>query len=856
MNRKAAPSIIYTTLAAVLLLVLYEAANAFIFTGQWHSRLISILLCAAIAAVILELIARRRTRARGGGFEIDGPADRKDDAHKELAFLQRLIDTIPNPVFYKDLQGRYLGCNKAFAEFFGVDGRAIIGRTIHDIAPPEFADSAVTRDRSIGDDREIMMYESSVRHADGSMRNVVFNKAAFTQGSGELAGIVGVLVDVTAYRKTEEMLRASEERYRTLIHDINEYVYRVEYRGGVVVSTYHSPRCRDITGYTPEEYAADQDLWYRMVHEDDRERVAQFFNDIMNNLNPPPIEHRIIHKDGSIRWISNTSTAVADAVGKIIHLDGFILDITRRKQAEEALRESEERYRALVENVNDVIYTLDMEGRFTYVSPVIEQFSAYRMKDLIGRSFVDFIHPEDLPGLTESFGRTARGEIEPFEYRIFDKDGSVRYIRTSSRLLVRGGAVSGITGVMTDITERKRVEEELKHYREQLEELVKVRTAQLESANMKLTQEVEERRRAEEELRASEVKHLTVLEASTDAIFLETLDGKILDCNKAACEMYGYTKEEMLSHRVADLVPQELVNDLPGVIVSEIEKGSFFAEVINRRKDGSLFPCELSTRVVVIEGLKLVVAFVRDITERKKAQEKLREAAEELERSNAELERFAYVVSHDLQQPLATAGAYIRRLDRLYSGTLDADAARYLRVAIDEISQMEQMIKGLLDYSRIGIRGVERGLVDCESVLRIALGNLHADIKASGASVTHGPMPQITANELHLMQLFQNLIGNAIKFRGEEPPRVHISARKSGDAWLFSVRDNGIGIEADDTDRIFQIFERIAGGREYSGTGIGLSICKNIVERHNGRIWAESKPGEGSTFYFTIPYGE
>ncbi len=506
-----------------------------------------------------------------------------------------------------------------------------------------------------------------------------------------------------------------------------------------------------------------------------------------------------------------------------------------------------------MENVNDVIYTLDMEGRFTYVSPVLEQFSGYKTSDLIGRNFVEFIHPDDLPALVESFSRTARGEIEPFEFRIFDRDGSVRYIRTSSRLIVKGGAVTGIGAVMTDITERKRVEEELKNYREQLEELVKVRTAQLESANMKLTQEVEERRRAEEELRASEVKHLTVLEASTDAIFLETLDGRILDCNNAACDMYGYTKEELLARGVADLLPEEYAAGLPDTVASEIEKGSFFAEVYNRRKDGSVFPCEVSTRVVVIEGLKLVVAFIRDITERKSAQERLREAAEDLARSNAELERFAYVVSHDLQQPLTTAGAYIRRLDKRFGDQLDADAGRYVRVAIDEVSQMERMIKGLLDYSRIGIRDGGRAPVDCENALSTALGNLRADIKAGNASVTRDPMPRISASELHIIQLFQNLIGNAIKFRGEEPPRVHVSAQRSGGGWLFSIRDNGIGIEAGDTERIFQIFERIAGGREYSGTGIGLSICKNIVERHNGRIWAESKPGDGSIFYFTIP---
>jgi len=241
--------------------------------------------------------------------------------------------------------------------------------------------------------------------------------------------------------------------------------------------------------------------------------------------------------------------------------------------------------------------------------------------------------------------------------------------------------------------------------------------------------------------------------------------------------------------------------------------------------------------------------------ERKRAEEALQRTMAELERSNAELEQFAYIISHDLQEPLRMVASYTQLLEKRYKGKLDADADEFIAYAVDGARRMHNMIQSLLSYSRVGTRGKPFEPTECESVFEQALANLKLTIDESGAGVTHDPLPRVTADETQLIQLFQNLLGNAIKFRGEEQPRIHVSAKEDSNDCLFSLSDNGIGINPEYFDRIFVIFQRLHGREEYPGTGIGLSVCKRIVERHGGRIWVESQPGEGSTFHFAIPKG-
>jgi len=244
---------------------------------------------------------------------------------------------------------------------------------------------------------------------------------------------------------------------------------------------------------------------------------------------------------------------------------------------------------------------------------------------------------------------------------------------------------------------------------------------------------------------------------------------------------------------------------------------------------------------------------VREQRDLVRAQQSLEESIAELARSNADLQQFAYVASHDLQEPLRMVASYTQLLARRYKGKLDSDADKFIGYAVDGAIRMQRLINDLLTYSRVTAQDKVFEPVDCNGLLEEALSNLRVTVEENRAVVTHDPLPTVMADGGQLGQLFQNLIGNAIKFRGKEPPQVYVSAERRTGEWLFSVRDNGIGVDPQYAERIFVIFQRLHNREEYPGTGIGLALCKKIVERHGGRIWVASQTGQGTTFHFTLP---
>jgi PAS domain S-box-containing protein len=362
----------------------------------------------------------------------------------------------------------------------------------------------------------------------------------------------------------------------------------------------------------------------------------------------------------------------------------------------------------------------------------------------------------------------------------------------------------------------------------------------------------------------SEAKFQALLDAAPDAIVIVNMQAQITIVNRQTEHMLGYRREELIGKPIETLIPERYraahVMLRHGYLRHpQTRPMGTGLELYARRKDGSEVPVEISLSPAHLATGTLIISIIRDVSDRKSAEEQLRKAAEELERkaaeltqSNAELEQFAYVASHDLQEPLRMVASYTQLLARRYRGRLDEDADEFIGYAVDGATRMQALIQDLLAYARVGSRAREPENVALAAVVDRVIDDLFASIQEAGATVTRDELPTVQADSVQVGQLFQNLITNAIKFRGEQPPQVHVSADQVDGTWVFSVADNGIGIAPEYTDRIFVIFRRLHGRDEYPGTGMGLAICKKIVERHGGRIWVESTPGQGATFRFTL----
>ena len=359
---------------------------------------------------------------------------------------------------------------------------------------------------------------------------------------------------------------------------------------------------------------------------------------------------------------------------------------------------------------------------------------------------------------------------------------------------------------------------------------------------------------AHEALLASEEKYRALFDDSKDGVFISSRDGRMLEANPSLLQLFGYTREEMQAIDARDVYENP---DDRAKVQEALERSGSIADypVCVRNKSGTLMDCLVSATVRRADDGSVLgyQGIIRDITDQKRSHEALERQARELARSNSELESFAYVASHDLQEPLRNIVNTAQLLELKFRDKLCPEADTLLNYSVTSAFRMKQLIDDLLAYSRAGSRKPSFVQVDCEVVLQSALGNLRTVIDESAAVINHDPLPTVWADPLQFEQLFQNLLSNAIKFRGQKPPEIHVSASREESAWLFAIRDNGIGIEQEQLDRVFEIFRRLHSTRHYVGTGLGLAIAKKVVERHGGTIWAESQPGKGATFYFRLP---
>jgi PAS domain S-box-containing protein len=367
-----------------------------------------------------------------------------------------------------------------------------------------------------------------------------------------------------------------------------------------------------------------------------------------------------------------------------------------------------------------------------------------------------------------------------------------------------------------------------------------------------------ERKRAEVAVREALRYAENIVETVREPLVVLDIDLKILSANRSFYKTFKVIPDETIGNFIYDLGDRQW--DIPrlrtlfeDILPKNTRFDNFEVEhdfPIIGRKIMLLNACRIYRKDI---GMQMILLAIEDITERRQREEKLKKLSEELARSNADLRDFAYVASHDLKKPLQSIEGFAKLLARRYKGKLDAKADDFIEYIGSGVKRMQMLIKDLLEYSQVGAKEKKFKPTDCSGVVAKALGNLQAAIEERNAVVTYDELPTVMIDTPQMISLFQNLIDNAIKFRGEEAPRIHISAEQKRDEWVFSIRDNGIGIDPKDSERIFGMFQRLHGSTDYPGTGIGLAICKRIIEWHGGRIWVESKIGKGSIFYFTMP---
>ena len=650
---------------------------------------------------------------------------------------------------------------------------------------------------------------------------------------------------------SEKTLRENEERLRKLYSAMSEgmALHRMVYDESGKATDYRildvNPSFEAITGIGRDK------------------AVGRLASELYGTGSPPYID--IYAKVAATSEPAEFETEFAP-MAKCFHISVFspgkdafatvFTDITERKQAERRLTEQA----LMLASANDAIIGYDTDYHVMFWNRSAEVMYGYSEAEALGRASTDLFHPVYVGAtreqMVERIAADGHAEVESLRTT---RDG--RQLSVEAHVIVlrdEQGLTTGYVSVDRDITERKRAEAELREAKETLEVKVKERTAEL-------TDEIEERKRAEQRLTAASQYARSLIESSLDPLVTINAEGRITDVNEATVKATGATRVELVGTDFCEyftepekagqgyrrVFAEGLVTDYPLTI---------------RHRDGHLTDVLYNASVYrdaagVVTG---VFAAARDVTARKRAEEALRKAYDtlevrvaertaELKRSNEELEQFAYVASHDLQEPLRMVASYVQLLGQRYKGQLDEKADKYIAFASGGAVRMHQLVNDLLAFSRVGTRAAPLAPVILDRVVAQARENLTIAIEQSGAAITVSRLPTVSGDETQLVQLFQNLMDNAIKFRSKQPPKVSVSCHDAGNKWQFEVRDNGIGIDPKQGDRIFRLFQRLHTQEEYSGTGIGLAVCKKIVERHGGSIRVESEPGKGSAFIFTLP---
>jgi PAS domain S-box-containing protein len=748
-----------------------------------------------------------------------------EEMDRDRTLLRALIETIPDRIYVKDTEARFVLNNIAHIRALGAASQnEVRGKTDFDFRPADIATERMADDRKVLESGEpLYNREEATIRADGKDGWNLVNKVPLRDAQGRIVGLVGISRDITERKRMEEKLLATNESFQQLaaIVESSDDAIIGKTLDGVITSWNHG--AERIYGYAAHE-AVGRPMNF-LVPPDRSDEVSQILERVRSGEPVKHYETVRIRKDGQSFAVSLTVSPIRDSTGQVVGASSIARDITERKQMEAKLRLASHYTRCLIENNLDPLVTISPDGRITDVNKATELVTGVSRDRLIESDFSGyFTEPQKAK---DSYQRAIRdGLVRDYPLTIRDVAGHTTDVLLNATLYRNeAGQVQCVFAAARDITERKRAEEETERDRTLLRALIETIPDRIYAKD------------TEARFILNNAAHLQALGAKFQ---VETVSKTDFDFRPAEVASKCMADDQQVLQSGQPLNNREeqtrLADGKPGWILVN--------KVPLRDPDGN------------IVGL---VGISRDITARKEADEKLKTYADKLERSNRDLQDFAYIASHDLQEPLRKIQAFGDRLKAKYNDALGDTGRDYLARMSDAAGRMQTLINDLLSFSRVTTKAQPFAPVDLDKILHEVLSDLEVRIEQTHGRVEAGPLGTIEADALQVRQLFQNLIGNALKFHKQnESPLIRIqSQRTASDSPAprieITFADNGIGFDQKYADQIFVIFQRLHGRSQYEGTGVGLAVVKKIVERHGGVITAESKEGEGATFKVALP---
>lgn len=660
-------------------------------------------------------------------------------------------------------------------------------------------------------------------------------------------------------KRADEALRDSEKKFRSVVQSARDAIILADRSGEIILCNKGAETIfeygeeeilgKSVTILMPERYI---DAHRRGLERVNSTGVSEFIG--------KQIELHGQRKDGSEFPLELTIT-IWKTEEETFYC-GILRDITERKRAEEELRETNQVLRSLIQASPLAIVALDYEGKVERWNPAAERIFGWSQQEVLGKPFPG-IPKENQADFRIKYGQILQGQTITIEAKHQKKDGSLIDINIlTAPTYDATGKVRGSVGVISDTTERKRAEEEIRRLTEELEQRVIERTAQLETANEELRNEITERKRAEETQR----RLIAILEGTSDFVgFADAKDTQILYINRAGRKMTGIEEDEDVTKlKIADVHPEWTNKMLRNeVLPTAIRDGVWRGECAFLNRDGREIPVLMVLLAHKTPSGEVVIfsTVSRDITELKRAEEEikklnedLKSRASELEASNKELEAFSYSVSHDLRSPLRAIEGFSRFLFEDYSDILDDEGRRIINVIRQNTQNMGRLIDDLLSFSRLGRQDVRLSQIDMSELARAVFEELKPNIIERTLQSHINALPNGYGDRAMIQQVFVNLFSNAIKFtKPKDVAVIEVNSLAEGEENIYYVRDNGVGFDMQYVGKLFGVFQRLHTQDEFEGTGVGLALVKRIINRHGGRVWAQGKVGEGATFYFTLP---